>query len=65
MIIGPEINVLINGSKQPCAPSLQDCRIYRNLPYGKLNFAVIVLGLSKFTVLDFAFFLSWGFDSII
>ena len=50
---------------QPCAPSLQDCRIYRNPPYGKLNIAVIVLGLSKFTVLDFAFFLSWGFDSII
>ena len=50
---------------QPCAPFLQDCRIYRNPPYGKLNFAVIVLGLSKFPVLDFAFFLSWDFDSII
>ena len=53
------------GVEQPCAPSLQDCRIYRNPPYGKLNFAVIALGLSKFPVLDFAFFLSWGFDSII
>ena len=49
--------ILLEGLKYAVGPSLQE------LPYRKLNFAVLVVGLFQFSILVFVVFLTWVFDT--